>query len=134
MANEVINCTGFHHVALRCKDIQKSIDMYKALGLREKVRWGEGEKLIVLMDIGSDECIEFFANGSDFYSENGKWQHVAFAVEDVDAAFQTAVQAGFVADILPKVVPLDSNPPGVTLNVAFVKGPDGESLEFFKML
>lgn len=134
MANQIIKNAGFHHVALRCKDIQKSIAMYEALGMKEKLRWGEGEKLIVMLDIGNGDCLELFANGSDFYSENGKWQHVALAVEDVESAFKIAVDAGFVPDIYPKIAPLDSTPYKTALNVAFVKGPDGESLEFFKEL
>jgi catechol 2,3-dioxygenase-like lactoylglutathione lyase family enzyme len=31
MANEVIKGMGFHHIALKCKDIEKSLQMYKAL-------------------------------------------------------------------------------------------------------
>lgn len=134
MANQVIKNSGFHHVALRCKDIEKSIAMYEALGMREVLRWGEGEKLIVMLDVGNGDRLELFANGSDFYSENGKWQHVALDVEDVEKAFNIALEAGFVADIYPKLAPLDSKPYKTTLNVAFVKGPDGESLEFFKEL
>lgn len=123
---------GFHHVALRCADIDKSLNMYKALGMREVIRWGEGEKLIVMLEAQSGDRIEFFANGSDFYSENGKWQHFAFCVDDVDAAYKTAIDLGFKTQTVPKTVPLDSKPYKTTLNVAFVTGPDGESLEFFK--
>lgn len=134
MANVILNNAAFHHVALRCSDIEKSIAMYTALGMKELLRWGEGEKEIVMLDIGSGGRLELFANGSDFYSENGKWQHIALAVEDVEKAFHIALDAGFAADIFPKIAPLDSTPYKTTFNVAFVKGPDGESLEFFKEL
>ncbi len=125
---------GFAHVALRCKDINKSISMYKALGMQEVIRWGEGEKLIVMLAMPSGDRIELFANGSDFYSPNGKWQHFAIAVDDVDAAYAAALSAGFLPQTPPKIAPLDSHPYKTTLNVAFVTGPDGESLEFFKEL
>lgn len=125
---------GFHHVALRCSDINKSLEMYKALGLREVIRWGEGEKLIVMLECPSGDRIEFFANGSDFYSENGKWQHFALCVDDVNLAYQTALEAGFKSQTPPKIAPLDSQPYKTTLNVAFVTGNDNESLEFFKEL
>lgn len=125
---------GFHHIALKCKDIEKSLTMYRALGMTEVVRWGEGEKLIVMLDVGDGGRIELFANGSDEFSENGKWQHFALCVDDVDAAFERAIAAGFEPHILPKVVPLASTPAGLTINVAFVKGPDGEQLEFFRQL
>ncbi len=125
---------GFAHVALRCKDIDKSIQMYKALGLTEVIRWGEGEKLIVMLQMPSGDRIELFANGSDFYSENGKWQHFAVCVDDVNIAYETALKAGFKSQTPPKIAPLDSVPYKTTLNVAFVTGNDNESLEFFKEL
>lgn len=123
---------GFHHIALKCKDIEKSLSMYRALGMTEVVRWGEGEELIVMLDIGDGGRIELFANGSDEFSENGKWQHFALCVDNVDEAYARAIAAGFEPHILPKVVPLSSTPAGLTINVAFVKGPDGEQLEFFR--
>jgi hypothetical protein len=102
--------------------------------MTEVVRWGEGEKLIVMLDVGDGGRIELFANGSDEFSENGKWQHFALCVDDVDAAYARAIAAGFAPHVLPKVVPLESSPDKVTINVAFVKGPDGEQLEFFREL
>ncbi len=123
---------GFHHIALKCKDIDKSLAMYRALDMTEEVRWGEGEKLIVMLDVGDGGRIELFANGSDEFAENGKWQHFALRVDDVDAAYAKAIAAGFVPHVLPKVVPLESSPEKITINVAFVKGPDGEQLEFFR--
>lgn len=125
---------GFHHIALKCKDIDKSLAMYRALGMTEAVRWGEGEKLIVMLDVGDGGRIELFANGSDAFAENGKWQHFALRVDDVDAAYETAIAAGFAPHTLPKTVPLESSPEKITINVAFVKGPDGEQLEFFREL
>lgn len=134
MANEVIKGMGFHHIALRCKDINKSLEMYKALGLKEVVRWGEGEKLVVMCDLGDGGRIEFFANASDEYSPMGKWNHFAVCVDDVDFAYETALKAGFKPMTPPKIAPLDSYPEKITLNVAFVLGPDDEQLEFFKMI
>ena len=125
---------GFHHIALKCSDIEKSLTMYKALGMKEEVRWGEGEKLIVMLDIGDGGHIEMFANGSDEYSVKGKWNHFAVCVDDVDEAYRIALEAGFQSLIAPKFAPLESTPKKLTLNVAFVTGPDGEELEFFKIV
>ena len=55
-------------------------------------------------------------------------------VDDVTAAFETALSAGAVPTVYPKVVPLDSKPTPMSINVAFVKGPDGEEVEFFKVV
>ena len=134
MANEIIRGMGFHHIALRCANIEKSLTMYKALGMKEEVRWGEGEKLIVMLDIGDGGHIELFANGSDEYSVKGKWNHFALAVEDVDQAYRIALEAGFAPLIAPKFAPLESTPKKLTLTVAFVAGPDGEEVEFFRVV
>ena len=133
MANEVIKNLGFHHVALRCKDIEKSLSMYTALGMTEKVRWGEGENLIVMLDIGNGDIIELFADGGDKYAEEGKWQHFAMYCDDPEAAFNKALEAGFTPLTYPKTVPLDSKPEKMSITVAFVKGNDNEQVEFFNV-
>ena len=134
MSNEIIKCMSFQHIALKCCDIEKSLKMYKALGMTEVCRWGEGERLIVMLDIGDGGRIELFANGNDEYKAMGKWAHFAVNVEDVDFAYNTALKAGFEPFTAPKTVPLDSKPEKISINIAFVKGPDGEEVEFFKQV
>ena len=132
MANEIIKGMGFHHIALRCKDIEKSLTMYKSLGLREVLRWGEDDGLIVMLELPDGGRIELFANGSDAFSPMGKWAHFALRTDDVDAAYETALAAGFVSKVVPKVVPLTSHPYAASIHIAFVLGPDGEEVEFFR--
>ena len=132
MANKIIKGMSFQHIALKCSDIEKSLKMYKALGLTEVCRWGEGKGLIVMLDIGDGGRIELFANGNDDYKVMGKWAHFAVNVDDVDCAYKTALDAGFEPLTPPKTEPLDAKPEKFSINIAFVKGPDGEELEFFK--
>ena len=132
MSNQIIKGMGFHHIALKSADQQKSLEFYTALGCREVLRWSKGENDIIMLDLGDDGRIELFADGGDEYSSNGKWLHFALRVEDVEAAYQTALQAGGVPMTAPKTVPLESTPYRTAIQVAFVKGPDGEEVEFFK--
>jgi len=132
MANEIIRGMGFHHVALKVKDFERSLEMYRALGLREIVRWGEGKGEIAMLDIGDGGRIELFACGGDEFAVNGKWPHFAMKVDDVEQAYAVALAAGFAPKIAPKVVPLDSKPEKMSINIAFVLGNDGEEVEFFK--
>lgn len=132
MANEIIRGMGFHHVALKVKNFERSLEMYRALGLREIVRWGEGKGEIAMLDIGDGGRIELFACGGDEFAVNGKWQHFAMKVDDVEQAYAVALAAGFAPKIAPKVVPLDSKPEKMSINIAFVLGNDGEEVEFFK--
>ncbi len=123
---------GFHHIALRCRDIEKSLSMYKGLGMTEYARWGEGDELIVMLNIGDGGIIELFANGGDRYADEGKWQHFALSCNDVEAVYEKALSLGFRPFIEPKTVPLDSSPERMSINIAFVLGNDNEQLEFFR--
>ena len=132
MANDIITGMGFHHIGLKAADFEKSLAFYKALGLKEVVRWGEGDGLAVMLDVGDGGRIEMFANGSDEYSVNGKWQHFALCVDDVDAAYECALAAGFLPKTEPKTIPIKASPADITIRMAFVIGNDGEQVEFFK--
>lgn len=124
--------TGFHHIALRSADFDKSVEFYKALGLVERVRWGEGEKRAIMLDMGDGGRIEIFAGGSDKAREDERYLHLAFRSDDVDAVYKTALSAGATS----KYAPYEASPPdavpSIKMQVAFVYGPDGELIEFFK--
>ena len=124
--------TGFHHIGLKCSDIEKSLTMYKALGMKEVMRWGEGEGTVVMLDLGDGGRIELFANGSDEFSPNGKWVHFAVKVTDVEAVYQHALSVGFTSRMEPTVLPLSTKPEPTPVHIAFVCGADGEQIEFFK--
>lgn len=135
MANEKILGMGFHHVALRTTCLEKSLDFYKGLGMKEIVRWGEGTLEIVMLDIGDGGRLELFANRGVDYPAEGRWQHFAVCAEDVEAAYSLALRLGAKSHTPPKIVPLDDARPGpIAIQVAFVAGPDGELLEFFKQV
>lgn len=134
MANQILPNVRFHHMGLKCSDIDKSLAMYKALGMTEVAAWGEGAGRVVMLDIGDGGRIELFANGSDEYSPQGRWIHFAMAVEDVQQAYSAALAVGFVSKSAPRVLQLAATPGLMEIQIAFVKGPDGEELEFFKQL
>ena len=126
--------TGFHHIGLKYSDLQRSLDFYRALGLTEVTRWGDVGDEIVMMAMTDGGIIELLPSRGEEFSTNGKWIHFAIKVDDVTEAYNTALNAGAVSLIAPKVVPLNSKPEKMSINIAFVKGPDGEELEFFKVV
>ena len=134
MANDVLSGAGVHHVALMATDFEASLNFYKGLGMKETLRWGSPERTIAMLDIGNGSHIELFSNGGDEYCECGKYAHLALSVDDVDAAYERALSLGAKPLTPPKSVPLDSVPTKTTIRIAFVHGPSGEQLEFFKML
>lgn len=133
MANDILSGAGVHHVALMSSDFEASLAFYKGLGMKETARWGSPERTIAMLDIGNGSHIELFSNGGDEYAECGKYAHLALSVENVDAAYELALSLGATPLTPPKSIPLDSAPAKMTIRIAFVHGPSGEQLEFFKV-
>jgi glyoxylase I family protein len=132
MANTKIQNIGVHHLALASADFDKSVKFYtEGLGFTTVAAWGEGSGRAALLDIGSGSHFEIFANGTAEPQKNERFVHFAFATSDPDAAYNNAIAAGAVSHMEPKDVSIPANPP-LPVRIAFVKGPDGEVLEFFK--
>ncbi len=134
MANDIIKGMGFHHVALKTADLDASIAFYEKLGMKFYTSWGEGDGRIAMMDFGDGGILELFAGGNGDEQANPRYIHFALKVDDVDAAYATALEAGAKPKSAPKVVPLDSKPVKLTLNCGFVFGPSGEEVEFFRVV
>ena len=131
MANEIIKGMGFHHLSVYASDFDKSLAFYQKLGMSVYTAWGEGDSRIALLDTGDGSLLELFAKpGMDVPAE-GRFQHLALHVE---AALNTALAAGATLQMPVTVMDLDSHPRKITVQIAFVKGPDGEVLEFIKQL
>ena len=127
---------GFHHIAIKASDFDKSLKFYKALGLTERVCWGEGDNRAVMLNMGDGGLIELFAGGvprektADEVNEH--WLHLALKSDDIDLAYQTAIDAGAKPRTAPMKVSPDGAVPNIKMHIAFVYGPDGEIIEFFK--
>jgi glyoxylase I family protein len=134
MANEIIKGMGFHHMALYVSDFDKSLAFYQKLGMKVYTAWGQGDSRIALLDTGDGTMLEVFAKpGQDFAAE-GRWQHLALHVENVEDALQKALAAGATLRMPVTVMDLDAQPRKITIQIAFVYGPDGEVVEFIKQL
>lgn len=70
--------------------------------------------------------VELIGRGSDGLSDNGKVNHLAFTVSDIEAEVGRLTGLGVsMIDESPRVI-LDG------VKIAFFYGPDGEKLEFFQ--
>lgn len=133
MANEIVKGMGFHHIALKAVDFDASFKFYtEGLGMKFYTQWGEGDGRIAMLELGDGGILELFAGGKE--GDNATYIHFAMKVDDVDAAYATAIAAGAKPKTAPKIAPLKSAPVRLTLNCAFVYGPSGEELEFFRVL
>ncbi len=134
MANQIITNMHFHHIGLKARDFEKSLRFYQALGMTCVARWESAETPIAMLDLGDGGRIELFGDGGDAFSANGKWVHFALGVDDVAAAYEKALAAGAESQSAPRDLALKAQPQDMTIRIAFVKGPDGEVIEFFKQL
>ncbi len=124
---------GLHHVAINVNDLEKCITFYQALGMTLLRRWGEGSGAGAMLDMGNGSILEVFADG-DGKGTVGVIGHFALDVEDADAAYAAALEAGAAPDPgwEPKDIIIGSQPP-YPARVAFVFSPTGERVEFFQV-
>ena len=135
--NPVIGCTGVHHIALHASDFAASYRFYtEALGFTEYRRWKTGDgRTICLLELGGGVCVELFSDGKKrtcFEEQAGLYVHLALHVKDSRKAFEQAVAHGAQPKKTPEDMLLPSEPP-IPATISFVKGPDGEEIEFFEV-
>ncbi len=133
MANEKIRGMGITHMAVAAADFEKSLAFYAALGIRLFTQWGAEGSRIALLDVGDGTRMELFEK-PDLTAGESAFLHLAFAVQNVEQAYDAALRAGAQSLRAPEELPLDARPYRITLRVAFVKGPSGETLEFCKQI
>jgi len=135
MANDIIKGMGFHHVALKAANFDGAYKFYtEGLGLKLYTAWGDGDSRAAMLDLGDGGILELFAGGTAEIEANARYIHFAVKVDDVDSAYEIALKAGAKPKSAPIVVPVASAPVKLTLNCAFVYGPCGEELEFFRIV
>jgi glyoxylase I family protein len=126
---------GFHHVAIRAYDFEATVKFYEeGMGFLRAYGWGDGDGRAAMMDTGDGNYLEIFAGGKRPTGDDppeGGILHYAIRVGDVNAAFDRAVAAGARPTVEPKDVPIQGDFP-TTFRIAFVKGLDGEIIEFFQ--
>jgi glyoxylase I family protein len=133
MAKEKKGCVkGFHHVAIRVQDFDATVRFYReGLGLKERLAWGEGIKRAMMLDTGSGDCIEVFANGSEAPGE-GRIVHISLRTDDCEAALKRAEAAGATVTMQAKNVEIPAKTGPAPVRIGFCKAPGGEIIEFFE--
>jgi len=131
--NAVLGGGGFHHVAIRARDFEASVRFYtQALGFKEKINWGEGDSRAIMLDTGDGNYLEIFAGGTNEPKPEGAILHFAIRTTNCDTATQRAIEAGATVTMQPKDINIQSRPGPTPVRISFVKGPDGEVIEFLQ--
>ncbi|MCD2492177.1 VOC family protein [Lacrimispora sp. NSJ-141] len=128
----------FHHIALRAADYENTLAFYcGGIGCRLAYEWQGDDGRCCMVDIGGGDFIEIYEGGEeglpeDFEKRSGCFFHLAIGVENTDETYESAIKAGAVSRDAPFDTVIQSVPP-LLIRIAFVYGPDGELIEFFKV-
>lgn len=136
--------TGMHHVAIRSRDFDQSVDFYTdVLGLKPKVAWGEAPNRAVMLDTGGS-YVEVFERPNSpatdttrgFETEADIVLHLCLRVDDCAAMMEKLRTAGVHVVAEMKEVAIANTAPGlpdkVPVKAAFFNGPDGELVELIE--
>ncbi len=130
--NKVLGGGGFHHVAIKVKNFDTSVSLYKnLLGCVEVAAWGEGNGRGIMLDTGDGACFEIFAGGTGEQPANG-FYHVALRTTRLDEVLASIRTAGLPVTMDATDIVIGSVPP-IPARIAFFTGPDGESIELFQV-
>ena len=133
---------GMAHVALKSPDWQRSLDFYTTVcgfEIRHRWRMPNGAQAPMLIMPGSETMLEIFDATADVPAQGrkaaageepvqGALLHLAFRVDDVDAAYAAALNWGAASFRAPVTVPLGDDAHAV--RNAMLTGPGGEIVEF----
>jgi len=132
--NQAVRGCGFHHVAIRTADWERSLRFWMAgLGFHVAVEWGEAPRRACMLDTGDGNYLEIFERDPlpDGPSETAAILHFCFRTDDVDSAVERARAAGAEITIEPKDIAVFGEPK-IPVRLAFFKGPDGEVCELMQ--
>jgi glyoxylase I family protein len=125
--------TGFHHTAIRSSQFDASLQFYTgALGMKEKISWGEAPNRAVMIDAGDGNYVEIFERSEAAPVIEATILHFALRTDDCAAMLEKAREAGAEVTMETKDLTIDSSIGPVPVRIAFFKGPDGEIIELFQ--
>ena len=130
--NTSIEGAGFHHVAIRSANWERSLQFYQeALGFKPAVAWGEAPRRAIMLDTGDGNYLEIFERDPYDGPSEAALLHFAIRCKDCRAALETVRAAG--AEVTKEATDLAVfGEPKIPITIAFFKGPDGEIVELFQ--
>lgn len=135
MANAILGNGGFHHVAVKTRDWAATLRFYCAgLGCTVKVTWAEEPKRAGMFDCGDGNYLEVFEDLDWSHAPIGPIYHLALRTTRLDEAAAHLKTMGYKFTLEPKDVTIKStNGLGdIPVRIAFVEGPNGESVELLQ--
>lgn len=120
------------HVAICVSDLERALEFYGELGFEETHRFtlsGVENVYVGVPGSGGDLQLRYDPDRTTpIAPSRADTDHVAVTVDDVEATFESAIEAGAEAVLEPtEIEPADAY-------AAFVEDPEGYTLEFYRSL
>lgn len=127
----MLTVSSIAHVAIRVKDVERSLDFYvNKLGFKEMMRLErDGALWLVYLRITDDQFLEIFPAGDGgpaLPHETVGYNHMCFAVPDIDQCVREIEAAG-IPFYRPKVKQADNN------WQCWIRDPDEHRIELMQM-
>src|SRR5688572_14948914 len=111
--NQVVGGCGFHHVAIRTANWERSMRFWQeGMGFAVGVEWGEAPRRAVMLDTGDGNYLEVFERDADpnGVPSEAAILHFCFRTDDVVAATERARAAGAEITVEPKDIAVFGEP------------------------
>jgi catechol 2,3-dioxygenase-like lactoylglutathione lyase family enzyme len=123
--------TDLAHIALRTSDLDRSLEFYAKLGIRETFRLNhdDGTLMLVYLHIGQDRFLELFPGGEaadQATAFSGRFMHLCLRSSDLKADVARLEAQGVTIEVRPQLG-LDNN------WQAWVIDPDGNQIELMEL-
>jgi glyoxylase I family protein len=135
MPNPILGSGGFHHVCVKTRDWDRTIEFYRdTLGCTEKITWRTAPERAAMLDTGDGNYIEIFEDLNYRPDAYGAILHFALRTTRLDEVAERLRAAKVKITVEPKEVILTTtNGAGaLSIRLFFCEGPNGESIEFFQ--
>ena len=141
--NATLSGGGFHHIAIKAYDFDATLKFYiDGLGCKRVHGWGRDDRAnggrdsrAALLDVGDGNYIEVFAGRTrpPAFEEGAEdaLLHFALRTTNTAAALERARNAGAIVTVETKSVTPNNSDRPLELTIAFVRGLNGEIIEFF---
>ncbi len=131
MSNPIISGCGVHHISIKARNFDKSLEFYRdVLGFKQKHLWDHETGLVALLDLGDGNYLEIWSGSHGSASEKAGIIHFALRTNDLDGSVERLRTAGINITLEPLNIIIPGTPE-LTARIAFFHGPDEESIELF---
>lgn len=121
-----------HHVALAVNDYEHSRDFYiRAFGMALVNEWTFNGKQLCFLDVGDGSYLELHS-ALEGETVEGRYLHFCLHTSDLENAYRNAIAFGATPNRPPFDFLIESSPQTMQVRVAWLYGPDGESIELFQ--